>query len=445
MRSAVQQYGAHPKFTGNCAHKIINIKEIPWIYNQLLKMDKFANQKKNVIFQVVTCPSSWGTLYLFTYLSIYLLLHSWTWIPGSLWRTEAGVSQLNLDSRVTVELRNLPTYLSIYLFIYLPIYLSIRPSIYLSIASQLNLDSRVTVKDWGWGSTVEPGFQGHCGAPQSTYLPIYLSIYLPTYLPTYLSIYPSIYLSIYCFTVEPGFQGHCEGLRLGFHSWTWIPGSLWSSAIYLPTYLSIYLFIYLPIYLSIASQLNLDFRVTVKDWGWGFTVEPGFQGHCGAPQSTYLPIYLSIYLPTYLPIYLSVHLSIYLLLHSWTWIPGSLWRTEAGVSQLNLDSRVTVELRNLPTYLSIYLFIYLPTYLSIYLSVHLSIYLLLHSWTWIPGSLWRTEAGVSQLNLDSRVTVELRNGTWNPGSILLNKEGLEQGPHHSPEKGEPWARAGSGT
>ena len=327
MRSAVQQYGAHPKFTGNCAHKIINIKEIPWIYNQLLKMDKFANQKKNVIFQVVTCPSSWGTLYLFTYLSIYLsvhlsiylLLHSWTWIPGSLWRTEAGVSQLNLDSRVTVELRNLPTYLSIYLFIYLP-----------------------------------------------------------------------IYLSIYCFTVEPGFQGHCEGLRLGFHSWTWIPGSLWSSAIYLPTYLSIYLPTYLSIYLSIrpsiylsiASQLNLDSRVTVKDWGWGFTVEPGFQGHCGAPQSTYLPIYL---------------------------------------------------------------FIYLPTYLSIYLSVHLSIYLLLHSWTWIPGSLWRTEAGVSQLNLDSRVTVELRNGTWNPGSILLNKEGLEQGPHHSPEKGEPWARAGSGT
>ena len=393
MRSAVQQYGAHPKFTGNCAHKIINIKEIPWIYNQLLKMDKFANPKK-----------------------------------------KRHISGCNL---------------SIFLGNTLSIYLSI----YLSIASQLNLDSRVTVKDWGWGFTVEPGFQGHCGAPQSTYLPIYLSIYLPTYL----SIYPSIYLSIYCFTVEPGFQGHCEGLRLGFHSWTWIPGSLWSSAIYLPTYLSIYLSTYLPtylsiylsvhlsiylllhswtwipgslwrteagvsqlnldsrvtvelrnlptylyiylsiylptylpIYLSIASQLNLDFRVTVKDWGWGFTVEPGFQGHCGAPQSTYLPIYLSIYLSTYLPIYLSVHLSIYLLLHSWTWIPGSLWRTEAGVSQLNLDSRVTVELRNLPTYLSIYLSIYLPTYLPIYLSIRPSIYLSI----------------ASQLNLDSRVTVK---------------------------------------
>jgi len=115
------------------------------------------------------------------------LLHSWTWIPGSLWRTEAGVSQLNLDSRVTVELHNLPTYLPIHLSIYLSIYLS-------------------------------------------TYLPTYLSIYLSVHLSIYLSIRPSIYLSIYCFTVEPGFQGHCEGLRLGFYSWTWIPGSLWSSA-----------------------------------------------------------------------------------------------------------------------------------------------------------------------------------------------------------------------
>ena len=80
-----------------------------------------------------------------------------------------------------------------------------------------------------------------------------------------------------------------------------------------------------------------------------------------------------------------------------------------------------MELHNLPTYLPIYLSIYLPTYLPIYLSIRPSIYLSI----------------ASQLNLDSRVTVELRNGTWNPGSILLNKEGLEQGPHHSPEKGEP--------
>ena len=281
MRSAVQQYGAHPKFTGNCAHKIINIKEIPWIYNQLLKMDKFANQKKrhisgcNLSIFLGNTLSIYLSIYLSVHLSIYLLLHSWTWIPGSLWRTEAGVSQLNLDSRVTVELRNLPTYLSIYLSIYLPTYLPI----YLSIASQLNLDSRVTVKDWGWGFTVEPGFQGHCGAPQSTYLPIYLSIYLPTYLPIYLSIRPSIYLSI-------------------------------------------------------ASQLNLDSRVTVKDWGWGFTVEPGFQGHCGAPQSTYLSIYLSTYLPTYLSIYPSIYLSIY----CFTVEPG--FQGHCGAPQWNLESRV---------------------------------------------------------------------------------------------------------
>ena len=307
MRSAVQQYGAHPKFTGNCAHKIINIKEIPWIYNQLLKMDKFANQKKR------------------------------------------HISGCNL------------------------------------------------------------------------------SIFFGNTLSIYLSIYLSVHLSIYCFTVEPGFQGHCEGLRLGFHSWTWIPGSLWSSAIYLPTYLSIYLFIYLPtylsIYLSIASQLNLDSRVTVKDWGWGFTVEPGFQGHCGAPQSTYLPIYLSIYLPTYLPIYLSIRPSIYLLLHSWTWIPGSLWRTEAGVSQLNLDSRVTVELRNLPTYLSIYLSTYLPTYLSIYPSIYLSIYLLLHSWTWIPGSLWSSAMEPGIQGPFSWIRRALNKGHI----ILLKKESPEQG------------------
>ena len=96
-----------------------------------------------------------------------------------------------------------------------------------------------------------------------------------------------------------GFQGHCGGLRLGFHSWTWFPGSLWV---------------------------------------WGFTVEPGFQGHCGG-----------------------------------------------GGSQLNLVSRVTLGI----------------------------------------------EAGVSQLNLVSRVTVKPDNGTWYPGSILLNKEGLEQGPPFS--------------
>ena len=71
---------------------------------------------------------------------------------------------------------------------------------------------------------------------------------------------------------------------------------------------------------------------------WGFTVEPGFQGHCGG-----------------------------------------------GGSQLNLVSRVTLG----------------------------------------------TEAGVSQLNLVSRVTVKPGNGTWYPVSILLNKEGLEQGPPFS--------------
>ena len=88
-----------------------------------------------------------------------------------------------------------------------------------------------------------------------------------------------------------GFQGHCGGLRLGFHSWTWFPGSL---------------------------------------WGWGFTVESGFQGHCGG-----------------------------------------------GSSQLNLVSRVT-----------------------------------LGGFTVEPG-------------------FQGDNGTWYPGSILLNKEGLEQGPPFS--------------
>jgi hypothetical protein len=37
-----------------------------------------------------------------------------------------------------------------------------------------------------------------------------------------------------------------------------------------------------------ASPLNLVSRVTVEDqnldWGWCFTVEPGFQGHCGGPK-----------------------------------------------------------------------------------------------------------------------------------------------------------------
>ena len=291
MRSAVQQYGAHPKFTGNCAHKIINIKEIPWIYNQLLKMDKFANQKNrhisgcNLSIFLGNTLSIYLSIYLSVHLSIYLLLHSWTWIPGSLWRTEAGVSQLNLDSRVTVELRNLPTYLSIYLFIYLPTYLSIYLLLhswtwipgslwrteagvsqlnrwtwipgslwssaiylptylsiylptYLSIYLSVHLSIYLLLHSWTW----IPGslWRTEAGVSQLNLdsrvtvelrnLPTYLSIYLSTYLPTYLSIYPSIYLSIYCFTVEPGFQGHCEGLRLGFHSWTWIPGSLWSSA-----------------------------------------------------------------------------------------------------------------------------------------------------------------------------------------------------------------------
>ena len=71
--------------------------------------------------------------------------------------------------------------------------------------------------------------------------------------------------------------------------------------------------------------------------------------------------------------------------HLGTWFPGSLLGTEAGVSQLNLVSRVTLGI----------------------------------------------EAGVSQLNLVSRVTVKPDNGTWYPGSILLNKEGLEQGPPFS--------------
>ena len=69
-----------------------------------------------------------------------------------------------------------------------------------------------------------------------------------------------------------------------------------------------------------------------------------------------------------------------------------------------------------------------------------------HSWTWFPGSLWvwgftvelgfqgHCGGGGSQLNLVSRVTVvtvKPDNGTWYPGSILLNKEGLEQGPPFS--------------
>ena len=358
----------HENFPIRSHQKTCEISEMQ-MHNYTIAVVSRTIPKKNVIFQIVTCPSSGGTLYLFTYLSIYPSI-----------------------------------YLSIYLSVHLSIYLSIHPSIYCF--------------------TVEPGFQGHCEGlrlgfhswtwiPGSlwsstiylpTYLSIYLSIYLSTYLPTYLSIYPSIYLSIYCFTVEPGFQGHCEGLRLGFHSWTWIPGSLWSSAIYLPTYLPIYLSIYL---------------------------------------STYLPTYLSIYPSIYLSIYPSIYLSIYLLLHSWTWIPGSLWRTEAGVSQLNLDSRVTVELRNLPTYLSIYLSIYLPTYLPTYLSIYPSIYLSIycftvepgfqghceglrlgfHSWTWIPGSLWSSAMEPGIQGPFSWIRRALNKGHI----ILLKKESPEQG------------------
>ena len=77
----------------------------------------------------------------------------------------------------------------------------------------------------------------------STYLPTYLSIYLPTYLPTYLSIYLSIYLCVWC---------------------------LYSSLVYLPSYLFIDLFhlfvrlllnfFDLPIYMPSIKDAFLAFR-----------------------------------------------------------------------------------------------------------------------------------------------------------------------------------------
>jgi len=108
----------HENFPIGSHQKTCEISEMQ-MHNYTIAVVSRTIPKKNVIFQVVTCPSSGGTLYLFTYLSIYLFIHLPTYLP---------------------------IYLSIYPSIYLSIYLSVHLSIYLST----------------YCFTVEPGFQGHC-------------------------------------------------------------------------------------------------------------------------------------------------------------------------------------------------------------------------------------------------------------------------------------------
>ena len=96
--------------------------------------------------------------------------HLGTWFPGSLWGTEAGVSQLNLVSRVTVGV-------GVHSWTWFP------GSLWgwgFTVEPGFQGHSR----NWGWGFTVEPGFQGHSRNWG------------------------------WGFTVEPGFQGHCQ-------AWQW--------------------------------------------------------------------------------------------------------------------------------------------------------------------------------------------------------------------------------
>ena len=103
--------------------------------------------------------------------------------------------------------------------------------------------------------------------------------------------------------------------------------------------------------------------------------------------------------------------------HLGTWFPGSLWGTEAGVSQLNLVSRVTVGVG-------------------------------VHSWIWFPGSLWGWEFTVEpgfqghSRRFHSWTWLTTEPGIQGPFSWI--RRALNKG-RHSPEKGEPWTRAGSGT